>query len=87
MRTPSLISLVQSSASSFHQAYGLGIARLGLPSGRQLYGHCGFWGVCIAYWPEGDVSMAVALNQVAALGDAMPALMDKLLDVIAGEKH
>jgi len=85
MRLPSLNSLVDASESSFHQAYGLGIARLGLPSGRRLYGHCGFWGVCVAYWPEGDVSLAVALNQVAALGDAMPQLMDRLLDVIADD--
>lgn len=85
MRMPSLNSLVQGSEASFHQGYGLGIARIGLPSGRQLYGHCGFWGVCIAYWPESEVSLAVALNQVAALGDAMPELMDRLLDVIVAE--
>jgi len=87
MRLASLNSLVHANEASFHQGYGLGLARIGLPSGRKLYGHCGFWGVCIAYWPEGGVSMAVALNQVAALGDAMPELMDSLLDVIADGKQ
>jgi len=80
-RMPSLNSLLRASGASFHQGYGPGIARIGLPGGRKLYGHCGFRGFCAACRPEGGASLAVALNQ-AALGDAMPELMDRLPDVI-----
>lgn len=82
MRLPSLNSLGEVNETSFHKAYGLGIARLGLPSGRQVYGHCGFWGVCMAYWPEGDISVAVALNQVAGLEEAMPEALDAVLKAV-----
>ncbi len=81
MRTPSENSLNHPSETSFHKVYGLGLGRFDLPSGRQVYGHCGYWGVCTAYDPEEGVSIAIAINQTVAHGEIIYSLLDELLAI------
>ncbi len=86
MSLPSPQSLTGDHPDSFHPVYGLGLATITLPSGRQVIGHCGFWGTCMVYWPEGDVSLAATVNQVTEGHGALRLLIDDLLSAIEASK-